>query len=102
MIPTRLMQVLVAPYISEKALRVADYQSQIVFKVLRNATKQEIKQAVEFLFNVKVKKIRTIQVKGKRKNLLRVRGMRNSTRSNWKKAYIGLQPGFDINFRISD
>lgn len=98
MIPARLMQVLVAPYISEKALRVADHQSQIVFEVLRSATKREIQQAVEFLFNVKVKKIRTIQVKGKRKNLLRVRGKRNS----WKKAYIGLQPGFDIHFRVSD
>lgn len=96
--PARLMQVLVAPYVSEKALRVADHQSQIVFEVLRDATKREIKQAVEFLFNVKVKKIRTIQVKGKRKNLLRVRGMR----SRWKKAYIGLQPGFDIHFSVSD
>jgi len=91
----RLMQVLIAPLVSEKALRVADLHGQIVFKVRKEATKLEIKQAVEFLFNVKVEKVRTTQVKGKSKNFGRIHGKR----ANWKKAYVGLKPGFDINFR---
>lgn len=91
----RLMKVLVVPHISEKALRLADSQRQFVFKVLPDATKSEIKQAVEYLFEVKVKSVQVTHVKGKRKNFGRTRGKR----SNWKKAYVGLKEGFDINFR---
>ncbi len=93
--PASLMQVLVAPHVSEKALRVADYHRQIVFEVRPKATKLEIKQAIEFLFNVKVEKVRTTNIKGKRKNFGRIHGKR----AHWKKAYVGLQPGYDINFR---
>lgn len=91
----RLMQVLRTPHISEKALRVADNQRQFVFKVLPNATKLEIKQAVELLFKVKVEQVQTVRVKGKQKNFGRIKGKR----SDWKKAYVKLQEGFDINFR---
>jgi large subunit ribosomal protein L23 len=94
----RLMQVLVAPHISEKALRLADRHRQFVFKVLPNANKQEVKQAVELLFKVKVNKVQISCVKGKRKTF----GKINGKRPNWKKAYVGLQEGFDINFRVSD
>lgn len=94
----RLMQVLKWPHVSEKAIRVADNQRQFVFKVLPSATKLEIKQAVEFLFNVKVKGVQVANIKGKRKNFGRTRGKRN----NWKKAYVGLEEGFDINFRTSE
>ena len=91
----RLMQILRAPHISEKALRVADNQRQFVFKVMPNATKPEIKQAVELLFKVKVEQVQTVRVKGKSKNFGRIKGQR----SDWKKAYVKLQAGFDINFR---
>lgn len=91
----RLMKILIAPHISEKALRVADNYRQFVFKVVPDATKLEIKEAVEFLFEVKVDKVRIANVKGKRKTF----GSRRGKRSNWKKAYVGLQEGFDINFR---
>ena len=91
----RLMQVLQTPHVSEKAIRVADNYRQFVFKVVPDATKLEIKQAVEFLFHVKVKSVQVTNVKGKQKNFGRIRGKR----SNWKKAYVGLQEGYDINFR---
>ncbi|MCK5719500.1 MAG: 50S ribosomal protein L23 [Thiomargarita sp.] len=93
-----LMQVLIAPHVSEKALKAADSSGQIVFKVRSDATKQTVKQAVEFLFNVKVKKVQIANVKGKRKKFGRISGKR----VDWKKAYVGLEPGFDINFRASE
>ena len=94
----RLMQILRTPHISEKALRVADNQRQFVFKVMPSATKLEIKQAVELLFKVKVEQVQTVRVKGKQKNFGRIKGKR----SDWKKAYVKLQEGFDINFRGSE
>ncbi|MCK5716369.1 MAG: 50S ribosomal protein L23 [Thiomargarita sp.] len=94
----RLMQVLITPHISEKALRMADSHRQFVFKVLPNATKLEIKEAVEFLFNVKVDKVCVTCVKGKQKTFGRMLGKR----VNWKKAYVGLQEGFDITYRVSE
>ncbi len=94
----RLTQVLIAPHISEKALRLADHHRQFVFKVLPNATKPEIKQAIELLFNVKVDKVQITCVKGKRK----IFGRMSGKRKNWKKAYVGLQEGFDINFRVGE
>ncbi len=92
----RLMQVLLSPRVSEKALMQADKHRQFVFKVASDATKQEIKQAVELLFEVKVDGVQTIKVKGKSKAFGRMQGKR----SDWKKAYVCLQEGYDINFGV--
>ena len=89
----RLMQVLVAPIVSEKATAVAESQNAITFKVLRDATKPEIKAAVEGLFGVKVLAVNTIVVKGKTK---RFRG-RPGQRSDWKKAMVRLAEGQSID-----
>ena len=87
----RLLQVLLGPHVSEKTTNVADKSNQTVFKVLKGATKAEIKDAVEMLFDVKVKAIQVLNVKGKQK--------RSGRRSDWKKAYVSLQEGQEINFR---
>ena len=88
----RLMQVLLSPVVSEKSTTAADAANQHVFKVLRNANKQEIAAAVELLFEVKVAAVRTVNVKGKQKRFGRSLGKR----SDWKKAYVALQAGYDI------
>jgi len=90
----RLMKVLVAPHISEKSARVADSSNQVVFRVLPDACKPEIKRAVEKMFNVEVEHVRTASVKGKQKRFQRTPGKR----SDWKKAYVRLKPGHDIDF----
>jgi len=90
----RLLQVLIAPHISEKGTVIADKNSQFIFKVAPDATKPEVKAAVESLFNVKVKSVQMIKMKGKRKNFGRVQGKRK----DWKKAYVGLEQGYDIDF----
>jgi large subunit ribosomal protein L23 len=90
----RLMRILVAPHISEKSARVADASNQVVFRVLPDACKPEIKRAVEKLFNVEVQSVRTASVRGKQKRFQRTPGKR----SNWKKAYVRLKPGHDIDF----
>jgi large subunit ribosomal protein L23 len=90
----RLMQVLLAPHISEKATVAADAANQHVFKVATDATKTEIKQAVEKLFNVKVANVQVVNVKGKSKRF----GQRLGKRSDWRKAYIALEAGHDIDF----
>lgn len=90
----RLMQVLVAPLESEKAARIGNSHRQVVFEVRRDADKQEIKAAVEFLFNVEVASVRVLNVRGKRRNFGRVRGRR----SDWKKAYVALKAGYDVAF----
>ncbi|MFZ5757596.1 MAG: 50S ribosomal protein L23 [Pseudomonadota bacterium] len=90
----RIYQVLLAPHISEKASIVADKNRQFVFKVAKDATKVEIKAAVEKLFSVKVKSVQTVTVPGKAKRFGRFEGRRGDA----KKAYVSLQPGFDINF----
>ncbi len=90
----RLMKILVAPHVSEKSARVADSSNQVVFRVLPDACKPEIKRAVEKLFNVEVDHVRTVSVKGKRKMFQRQPGKR----SDWKKAYVRLKPGHDIDF----
>ena len=89
-----LYQVIVAPHVSEKSARVADKQRQFVFRVRRDATKPVIKQAVEKLFNVQVESVTVANVKGKVKNLGRTPGRRQ----DWKKAYVKLKPGQDIDF----
>ncbi len=90
----RLMQILLAPHVSEKAVRITEKNNQYVFKVLPDATKLEIKQAVELLFKVEVENVQVVNTKGKNKRFGRFEGKR----SDWKKAYIGLKAGFDINF----
>ena len=90
----RLAQVLVAPVISEKATQVAEKQNQVLFKVLRDATKPEIKAAVELMFKVEVEAVNVVNVKGKVKRSGRVTGRRD----NWKKAYVTLKQGQDIDF----
>ena len=90
----RLMQVLLAPQISEKATYVADKNEQVIFRVVSDATKPEIKAAVELLFKVGVESVQIANVKGKQKKFGRFMGSRN----NWKKAYVCLKPGQEINF----
>ena len=90
----RLMKVLLAPHVSEKSTTVADAANQVVFKVAKDATKPEIKAAVELLFDVKVKKVTVANMKGKRKRF----GAINGRRSDWKKAYVGLEAGHEIDF----
>ena len=90
----RLMQVLLGPHVSEKSTRLADEHHQVVFKVRRDAHKDEIRRAVEMLFDVKVSGVTVLNQRGKRKSFATGRG----ARSDWKKAYVSLAPGFDINF----
>ena len=90
----RLAQVLVAPIISEKATRVGEKQNQILFKVLRDATKPEIKAAVELMFKVEVAAVTTAVQKGKVKRFGRTIGRRDHV----KKAYVSLKPGQELNF----
>ena len=92
--PERLMQVLLAPQISEKATFIADKNEQVIFRVLPDATKPEVKGAVELLFKVSVKSVQMAIVKGKQKKFGRAMGRRKS----WKKAYVCLQAGQEINF----
>ena len=90
----RLMKVLLAPVISEKATFVAEKNEQIVFKVLPDATKPEIKAAVELLFKVEVESVQTVNREGKQKRSGRFVGRRNHT----KRAFVCLKPGQEINF----
>jgi large subunit ribosomal protein L23 len=90
----RLMQVLVEPKISEKAARAADLHRQYVFRVLSDATKPEIKAAVEELFSVKVENVTVCNVPAKTRHFRGSAGVRQG----WKKAYVKLEPDFDIDF----
>ncbi len=90
----RIFKVLMGPHISEKATLLADSRSQFVFKVATDATKLEIRKAVETLFDVKVAGVTTLNVKGKTKRTARGLGKRN----DWKKAYVALQPGQELDF----
>lgn len=89
-----LYQVILAPHVSEKSTRVAEKNSQIVFRVRRDASKPVIKQAVEKMFNVQVETVTVTNVKGKEKKF----GKTPGRRQDWKKAYVRLKPGQDINF----
>jgi large subunit ribosomal protein L23 len=89
-----LYQVILAPHVSEKTTRVAEKNSQIVFRVRRDASKPVIKQAVEKMFNVQVEAVTVTNVKGKEKKF----GKTPGRRQDWKKAYVRLKPGQDINF----
>ena len=91
---SRLMQVLLAPVISEKSTFVADKHNQVTFRVARDATKPEIKAAVEFMFKVEVQSVQVANVRGKEKRFGQMVGRRNQ----WKKAYVCLKAGQEINF----
>ena len=90
----RLMSILLEPRVSEKSTMVADKHNQVVFKVASGASKQEIKQAVEKMFAVEVASVQICNVKGKSKLFKYQQG----SRQGWKKAYVKLKPGFDIDF----
>jgi len=92
--PERLMTVLLAPHVSEKSARVAERNNQVVFRVRRDASKPEIKAAVELLFEVKVDAVRVVNVGGKTKRF----GGRPGRRSDFKKAYVSLAEGQRIDF----
>jgi large subunit ribosomal protein L23 len=94
----QLMQVLLAPVVSEKSTRVADKNRQYVFRVADAASKPEIKAAVELLFKTKVDSVTVSRVKGKKKRFGRFIGRRN----NWKKAYVRLAVGQEINFAATE
>jgi len=91
---TELAAVIQAPIISEKSTVAAETNKQFVFKVLKKATKEQVKDAVELMFNVEVESVNVLNVKGKHKRFGRTLG----TRSDWKKAYVKLKPGHDIEF----
>lgn len=90
----RLMKVLMSPLMTEKSTRIADSARQYAFKVVKDASKPEIKAAVELLFNVKVENVRVINTQGKAKR----HGAMMGRRSDWKKAYVKLTSGQDIDF----
>lgn len=94
----RIMKVLLAPHISEKSSMAAEGGNQVVFKVAKDASKPEIKAAVEQLFDVKVDSVRVLNNKGKTKRF----GQRMGRRSDWKKAYVKLEAGQDINFMAGE
>ncbi len=90
----RLHQMIRRPVISEKSTIAADSMHQVIFEVLNDATKSEIKEAVETLFDVTVQRVRVVNVRGKIKRFGRTPGKRK----NWKKAYVRLAEGDDIDF----
>ena len=90
----RLMQVLVAPVVSEKSTRIADANRQFVFKVVKDASKPEVRKAVELMFDVKVNSVQITNMRGKTKR----HGQNIGRRADWKKAYVTLAEGHDIDF----
>ncbi len=91
----KLMTVLLEPRVTEKSTQVGEANNQYVFKVAKTATKPEIKQAVELMFDgAEVESVQVSNVKGKSKMFAR----RPGKRCDWKKAYVKLKPGFDIDF----
>jgi large subunit ribosomal protein L23 len=96
--PERLLQVLIAPQVSEKSTFVGEKSNQFVFRVSSDATKPEIKAAIEMMFKVDVRRVQTANVSGKQKRFGRYVGRRR----NWKKAFVSLKPGQEINFAATD
>ena len=90
----RRFKIIQRPHLSEKSTMLADKHRQFVFKVLKNANKSEIKQAVESLFNVKVNAVQLLNVKAKERRFKQVEGQLKG----WKKAYVSLKDGYDIDF----
>jgi large subunit ribosomal protein L23 len=90
----RLMQVILGPHISQKSTAAAEGSGQVVLRVRTDASKPEIKRAVELMFEVKVDDVSTVRVRGKHKRV----GQRHGQQSSWKKAYVRLAPGQDLDF----
>ena len=91
----RILTIIYGPHISEKTSIISEKNNQVTFKVANDATKPEIKEAIESLFDVQVKDVQVLNVKGKTKRT--ARGKIRS-RSDWKKAYIRLEQGHEIDF----
>lgn len=94
----RIFKVLLGPHVSEKAATVAESSNQVVLKVAKDATKREVKAAVEKLFDVQVLDVRTLTTKGKTKRTRHGLGKR----SDWKKAYVRLAEGQEIDFMVAE
>lgn len=92
-----LYNVILAPHVSEKSSLVADLNNQAVFKVAVGATKPEIKKAVEKLFKVEVEGVQIVNVKGKVKR----NRYGQTKKSSWKKAYVTLKEGQDVDFAVA-
>ena len=90
----RVFNILLGPHVSEKTTMAVEDDTLVAFRVARDATKPEVKRAVEQLFEVKVRSVRTVKVKGKSKSFGRIQGQR----SDWKKAYVTLEEGQNIDF----
>jgi large subunit ribosomal protein L23 len=90
----RIMKVLISPVVSEKSTRLADQNRQFVFKVVKDASKPEVRKAVELMFDVKVDAVQIANVNGKIKRF----GGKLGKRADWKKAFVTLAEGHDINF----
>lgn len=90
----RLLTVLLGPHLSEKSTRLGEKHNQIVFRVRPDATKAEIRAAVETLFEVVVDRVQVVNQQGKKKRFGRTMGKR----ADWKKAYVSLAEGHDIDF----
>lgn len=90
----RLMQVLLGPHLSEKSTAASEAANQVVFKVRTDATKQQVRQAVEALFDVKVERVSIVRVPSKARRFGTTLGRRNA----WKKAYVRLAAGSDLDF----
>ena len=88
------LQAILAPQITEKATMLADKLNQVAFKVTQDATKAQVKSAIESMFKVEVKSVNILNVNGKTKRA----GSSYGKRKNWKKAYVNLKPGQEINF----
>lgn len=94
---SKLANIIQAPVVSEKSTILADTENCFVFKVTTSATKPEIKKAVELMFSVDVDTVKVSNVRGKTKRFGRLTGKR----SDWKKAYVKLKPGQDIDFSVA-
>jgi large subunit ribosomal protein L23 len=94
----QLLTILREPHTSEKSTVMANKFRQFTFKVLKTATKNEIKHAVEKMFDVKVKNVSVLNVKGKQKRFKNFTGRRN----NWKKAFVSLHEGYDLDLSIAE
>jgi large subunit ribosomal protein L23 len=90
------MTVLLGPVVSEKTALAADASGQYAFRVRQEATKREIGKAVELLFDVEVASVQVLNMQGKRKRF----GGRLGKRANWRKAYVRLKPGHEIDFGV--
>ena len=94
----RIMKVLISPIVSEKSTRLADQNRQFVFKVVKDASKPEVRKAVELMFDVKVDAVQIANVSGKVKRF----GQTLGKRADWKKAYVTLVEGDEIDFLAAE